>query len=126
MEIIITSELKMIYTSIKFIISALLIVLVSEMSKRSTLFGALLASLPLISVMAILWLYIDTKNVTEIAVLSKNIFWLVLPSLVLFITLPVFIKLQWPFYIALFSSCALTAISYFGMLFLLKILGTQT
>jgi len=64
----------MIYTIIKVIATSLLIVAISELSKRSSLLGALLASMPLISVLAILWLYIDTKDVAKVSDLATGIF----------------------------------------------------
>ena len=73
------------YYVIKVLVSAALIVLVSEISKRSTILGAVLASIPLVSFLAILWIYLETKDTARIATLSTEIFWLVLPSLVFFI-----------------------------------------
>jgi hypothetical protein len=67
------------YTIIKIIITSLFIVSISELSKRSSLLGALLASLPLTSVLAMLWLYIDTKDTEKVADLAASIFWLVIP-----------------------------------------------
>jgi uncharacterized membrane protein (GlpM family) len=69
-------------TLIKVIITSLLIVAISALSKRSSLLGALLASLPLMSVLAMLWLYSDTKDTGKVADLAAGNFWLVIPSLV--------------------------------------------
>lgn len=110
----------MIYAILKIGISAILIVVVSEIAKRSSLLGAVFASIPLVSVLAMIWLYQDTKNLEQISLLSKNIFWLVLPSLVLFITLPIFIKIGWSFYGALMSGLCLTILAYFLMIWILK------
>jgi len=82
----------MTYTILKFAISAALIVAVSEISKRSSFVGGLFASLPLVSLIAMIWLYRDTGDTQKIAALSTSIFWLVLPSLVLFIALPLLLK----------------------------------
>lgn len=65
----------------KILLSALLIFGISELAKRSSLLGALLASLPLTSLLAIIWLYRETGNVRRIADLAGGMFWLVLPSL---------------------------------------------
>ncbi|MCH9646509.1 MAG: DUF3147 family protein [Proteobacteria bacterium] len=110
----------MIYYLSKVVISALLIVAISEISKRSSLLGALLASIPLVSVMAILWIYIDTKDIEKISQLSTSIFWLVLPSLALFIALPVLLKQGVDFYLSLFISVAITAACYGIMVFILN------
>tara|TARA_Y100000768_G_C23402118_1_gene417762 strand:+ start:101 stop:451 length:351 start_codon:yes stop_codon:yes gene_type:complete len=103
----------MIYNIVKILISAILIALISEVSKRSTFFGAILASIPLVSVMAMIWLYFDTNDSLQVVQLSKSIFWLVIPSLVLFITFPFFIRLQLSFYTALSASLIAMVITYF-------------
>ena len=103
----------MIYNIVKILISAILIALISEVSKRSTFFGAILASIPLVSVMAMIWLYFDTNDSLQVVQLSKSIFWLVIPSLVLFITFPFFIRLQLSFYSALSASLITMVITYF-------------
>src|SRR5215212_8154785 len=82
----------MTYTILKFAISAALIVAISEISKRNSFLGGLFASLPLVSVLAMIWLYRDTRDTQKVAALSTSVFWLVLPSLVLFIALPVLLK----------------------------------
>jgi len=110
----------MIYYIVKVVISALIIVAVSEISKRNTTAGALLASLPLLSVLAFVWMYIETGDVVKISEVSKDIFWLVIPSLVLFIALPVFLKLQINFYFSLLISSVLTAGAYIILLMILK------
>ena len=80
------------YYIIKVLVSAVLIVAISEISKRSSFWGGILASVPLVSVLAFIWLYIDTKSVEKISQLSYSVFWLVIPSLSLFITLPLLLK----------------------------------
>ncbi len=78
---------------IKVLVSATLIVAVTELSKRGgTFWGGVLASLPLTSLLAFIWLYADTRNAAQISELSWTIFWLVLPSLTLFVTLPVLLN----------------------------------
>lgn len=113
------------YTIIKVIITSLLIVTISELSKRSSLFGALLASLPLISVLAIFWLYIDTKDVGKVAELATSVFWLVIPSLVFFISLPILLKKGLNFYLSIGLSMSMTAGCYFLMITLLTRFGIK-
>jgi hypothetical protein len=84
----------MIQYLIKIILSALVIVAVSEVGKRSSFLGALLASLPLISFMAMIWLYVDTKDTDKVAKLSVDIFWLVLPSLMFFLLFPFLLRMK--------------------------------
>lgn len=108
------------YYTIKILLSALIIVAVSEIAKRSSFLGALLASLPLTSLLAFVWLYLDTGDAQKVAALSADIVWLVLPSLVLFIVLPLLIKLGWNFWLSLGVSICATALCYGLMLFLFK------
>ena len=115
----------MLYYIIKVITSALLIVLISEISKRSSFIGGLLASIPLISILAFIWLYIDTKDPEKVIALAYSIFWLVLPSLVLFIILPILLRFGMNFYISLLISIVITAISYWLMLILLGCIGIK-
>jgi hypothetical protein len=82
----------MIYYAVKLLLSALIIVVVSEIAKRQPAWAGALASLPMVSLLAIVWLYVDTKSGAQVASLCWSIFWLVLPSLVLFAVLPVLLK----------------------------------
>jgi peptidoglycan/LPS O-acetylase OafA/YrhL len=77
---------------IKIILSALVITFVAEIAKRFTFVAAIAASLPLTSILALIWLYHDTKDVQKIIDLSSSIFWAVLPSLLFFIVLPLLLK----------------------------------
>ena len=82
----------MAYLIFKTLISAVIIVAISELARRSSFAGALLASLPLVSVLAMVWLYIDTRDSAQVAALSTGVFWLVLPSLGFFLCLPLLLK----------------------------------
>ena len=115
----------MIYTLSKIMITSLLIVAISEISKRSSFIGALLASLPLISVLAMVWLYIDTKDVTKVSELASNVFWLVIPSLAFFISLPLLLKRGLDFYLSMGLSMLLTAGCYFLLIKILLRFGVQ-
>ncbi|OFZ19035.1 MAG: hypothetical protein A2Z20_09810 [Bdellovibrionales bacterium RBG_16_40_8] len=100
------------FYAVKVIISALLIVAASELAKRSPSLGGIIASLPLTSLLAIIWLYRDTNDIQQIQSLSYGILWAVIPSLALFITLPLFLKLGWRFEISLSAACTVTFLSY--------------
>lgn len=113
------------YAFIKLFISAGLIVIISEISKRSSLMGSLLASLPIVSVLAMIWLYLDTKNIQAVSLLSRDIFWLVLPSLILFLVLPLLLKYKINFYAALTIAASLTICGYFFMIIILKKFGIR-
>src|SRR3954469_3921491 len=110
----------MIQYIIKLLISAAIIVAVSEISKRSTFIGGLLASLPLTSFLAMLWLYHDTHDAPKVAALSTSIFWLVLPSLAFFIALPALLKTNLNFYASFATATAIMLVCYGLMLLILK------
>ena len=116
----------MLYYTIKILLSSLVIVAVSEIAKRSSLLGALLASLPLTSLLAFVWLYLDTGDVQKVASLSSDIFWLVLPSLPLFLVLPILIKMGWGFWLSLATGALATAACYGVMLLAFKQFSVQS
>jgi small-conductance mechanosensitive channel len=113
----------MAYLIFKTIISAAIIVAVSEISKRSSLLGAILASLPLVSYLGIIWLYIDTGSQAKVAQLSKSVFWMVIPSLSFFIVFPILLKTELNFYLSLFISTVIMVSVYFIMIFILQRIG---
>lgn len=113
----------MLAVAIKVVVTALLVVAISEVAKRSSLLGAVLASIPLTSVLAMIWLYADTGDAAKVADLATSIFWLVLPSLALFIALPLLLRAGWGFVPSLAVSCAITVACYFLMLAILKRFG---
>ena len=84
--------MAVLYYLVKVLITSVLVVAVSEVAKRSSLVGAILASIPLTSVLAMIWLYVDTGNTARVSALATSVFWLVLPSLVLFLALPWLLK----------------------------------
>ncbi len=108
----------MTYYALKVLVSAVLIVAVSEIAKRSTFIGGLIASLPLVSILAFVWLYVDTRSAEKIAALSYSIFWLVLPSLSLFVALPWLLKKTGNFYLSLGGAIA-TMLAIYGILVLI-------
>jgi hypothetical protein len=108
---------------IKVALSAILIVAVSEASKKSSLIGGILASVPLLSVLALIWLYIDTKDTQKISQLSTSVFWLVIPSLSLFLVLPILLKMKVDFYLALSISIIIMILFYYVMIFILGKFG---
>lgn len=111
------------YIIFKIIITALIVVAISEISKRSTILASLLASIPLISVLAISWIYFETKDITNIVNLSKNIMLLIPPSLIFFIVLPITINMNINFIYSMLISISSTAIVYVIYIYLLKIIG---
>ena len=115
----------MTYYIIKILITTTLVILISEITKRSSFMGSLLASLPLTSYLAMIWLYVDTANVEKVAGLSTGIFWLVIPSLSLFLLLPLLLKKEINFYFSLGISTLLMILFYFTMVFFLNKVGVK-
>jgi hypothetical protein len=115
----------MLYATLKVLLTSVLVVAVSETAKRSALFGAVIASIPLTSVLAMIWLYIDTGDTEKVARLASGIFWLVLPSLVLFVSLPLLLRGGVEFYASLAISVAATVAAYFVMIYGLRLVGVE-
>jgi len=110
---------------LKIVVTTALIVIISEIAKRSTLMGGILASIPLVSVLAIIWLYVDTKNTELISDFSMSVFWLVIPSLVFFLALPVLLHKGLSFYISLSLAIVITIVCYYLMIIALVKLGIK-
>lgn len=105
----------MTYLIVKALVSGIIIALASEVARRSPGWGALLVSLPTVSLLTFIWLYIDTRDPERIATLSESAFWFFLPSMPLFLLLPATLRAGVPFWLALLAACALTIILYFAM-----------
>jgi hypothetical protein len=103
----------MLYLILKALLSGVIIMAVSEIAKRSPAFGALVASLPLVSVLAIIWLWRDTGDTARIANHAEATFWYVLPSLPMFLAFPYMLRQGVGFWVALVAACALTVVLYF-------------
>jgi hypothetical protein len=110
---------------LKILISSIFIAASTELARRSTLFGAVLISLPVTSVLAIIWLYRDTGDIAQVQNYSMGIFWAVIPSLILFVSLPLFLKQGIRFEFSLGLSCLATFLSYLLFGFLLSKFGIK-
>lgn len=105
----------MLYLAIKALISGIIIAAVSEIAKRSPGFGALVASLPLVSVLGMIWLWRDTHDPVGMATHARATFWFVLPSLPMFLAIPALLARGVPFWGALAAGCLLTITLYLAM-----------
>ena len=103
------------FSILKTIMSAIIITMVSEIAKRSPAFAALIASLPLVSVLGMIWIYQETNDIPRIAAHSEATFWFVLPSLPMFLVLPLMLRHGMGFYLALALNCVMTALLYLAM-----------
>src|SRR3954468_20626294 len=103
----------MLYFVIKCALSGIIIAIVSEVAKRSPALGALIVSLPLVSLLAILWLWRDTGDVERIAGHAESTFWYVLPSPPMFLVMPMMLRSGFPFWPTLGTLIVLTVGLYF-------------
>jgi hypothetical protein len=106
----------MLYLLIKASLSGIIIAAVSEIAKRSPGVGALVASLPLISVLGMIWLWRDTHDPERMAAHAGTTFWYVLPSLPMFLLIPHLLRAGVPFWLALPAGCVLTIGLYLLMM----------
>lgn len=98
----------MLYLLVKAAISGIIVAAVSEVAKRYPGVGALIASLPLVSVLGMIWLWRDKPDVGNMAAHAGATFWYVLPSLPMFLLIPALLTRGVPFWAALGAGCLLT------------------
>ncbi len=115
----------MYYLALKALISGALIAIASTLAKRYPGFGALVASLPLVSVLGMIWLWTDKPDAENMAAHAGATFWYVLPSLPMFLAIPVLLRHGFSFWLALALGCALTIALYVLMTWLAPRFGLQ-
>ncbi|MBO94445.1 MAG: hypothetical protein CMI32_06045 [Opitutales bacterium] len=102
------------YLLIKTGLTAVIIVVVSEVVKRNEILGSLIASLPIVSVLTMMWVFGETGNSEKIIKYSTGTFWYVLPSLPMFLILPWLMQNGWGFHLALLTCVLMTGGLYFA------------
>ncbi|MBJ6121954.1 DUF3147 family protein [Sphingomonas mollis] len=102
----------MVWFVVKSLLSGVIVATVSEVARRSPGFGALVASLPLVSILGMMWLWHDTGDPERLAAHAGATFWYVLPSLPMFLVIPLLIRGGLHFWWALAAGCALTVLLY--------------
>lgn len=113
----------MLYLTLKAALSGIIVMVVSEVSRKYPGIGGLIASLPLISLLGILWLWRDTQDVERIAAHSQATFWFVLPSLPMFLVLPLALRYGVNFWVALVGVCLMTISLYVLTFWMLPKIG---
>ncbi len=106
------------YLLLKAVISGVLIALASEVARKNAGLGALIASLPLVSVLGMIWLWHDTKDPIRLANHASATLWYVAPSIPMFIVIPALLRHGTPFWLSLGLGCGLTFMLYLLMLWL--------
>ncbi|HEY2658698.1 MAG TPA: DUF3147 family protein [Caulobacteraceae bacterium] len=115
----------MLYLVVKALLSGAIVAAVSEIAKRYPGFGGLVASLPLVSVLGMMWLWRDTHDPVRMAAHASGIFWFVLPSLPMFLLIPALLKRGAPFWGALAAGCVLTMALYLATIWIGPRLGLK-
>jgi len=115
----------MLYLFAKAALSGVLVAIVSEVARRFPGWGGLIASLPLISVLGMIWLWRDTADPVRMAAHASATFWFVLPSLPMFVLIPKLLRRWAGFWPALVAGCALTIALYSLMVWLGPKLGLR-
>lgn len=115
----------MLYLALKAAISGVLIAVASTLAKRYPGFGALIASLPLVSVLGMVWLWGEKPDAENMAAHAAATFWYVLPSLPMFLLIPMLMRHGVHFWLALLAGCGLTIALYATMTWLGPRFGLQ-
>lgn len=102
----------MLYLLIKALLSGALVAAVSEIARRYPGWGGLVASLPLTSLLAMLWLWRDSGDSERVAQLSASTIWFFLPSMPLFIALPILLRSGVGFWLSMGIGVAATILLY--------------
>ena len=108
----------MLYLFAKAAISGIMIAAASEVARRWPGWGALIVSLPLVSILAMLWLWHDTRDPVRMASHVEATFWFVIPTLPMFLLIPAMLRQGHSFWVALAAGCALSIVLYLGMIWL--------
>ena len=106
----------MLYLLIKAALSGVIIAFASEVARRWPGWGALIVSLPLVSVLAMIWLWRDTRDPLRLAAHAEATFWFLLPTLPMFLLIPLMMRQGFSFWLALGAGCALTVVLYLTMI----------
>lgn len=99
---------------INTIVSAVVIALSAELSKKSNVLSALLISLPMSSILLLSIIYFRTNDVQKVSEISYSILWFILPSLIFFIILPLLLKQGLNYWVSLILSCLFLSVVYSG------------
>lgn len=101
----------MLWLAVKYLITAGTVVLVSELAKRSDRIGGLVAALPLVTVLTLIWLYLERQTTEKIANHAWYTFWYVIPTLPMFLVFPALLP-RAGFWLSLLACVALTLVCF--------------
>jgi hypothetical protein len=108
----------------KYLISAGVVVVISEVAKRSGKLGGLMAALPLITLLSMVWMYIEQAPEAKIAEQASFTFWYVIPTLPMFLVFP-FLLARFGFWSSMGIGAALTIACFIVLSILLRQFGIE-
>ncbi len=108
----------------KYLLTAAVVVLVSEVARRSDRLGAVIASLPLVTVLTLIWLHVENQPELKISNHAYYTFWYVLPTLPMFLAFPWLLS-RLGFWLALFTSAVITALCFVALALAMKKFGVS-
>ncbi len=112
----------MTYIIIKYLITAGVVVLVSELAKASDKLGGFIAALPLVTLLALIWLHVENQPIVKLANHAYYTFWYVIPTLPMFLLFPYLLP-KWGFWLTLTSCIVFTLLIFYFYVICLKRFG---
>lgn len=113
---------------LKFLITSGLVVLISEVARRSDRLGALIAALPMVTVLAMIWMSVELKGQEQTEKIANHAyytFWYVLPTLPMFLLIPWMLRRGYHFGLSLLAGCVMTAILFVLTAWFMKRFGVE-
>jgi len=108
----------------KYLITAALVVVIAEVSKQNVKWGGLIAALPIMTLLALIWMHLDHQPDAKLASFSYYTFWYVLPTLPLFLIFPALLA-RFGFWPALLASVLATALIFAACAWALRRYGVN-
>jgi hypothetical protein len=108
----------------KYLLTAAVVVVVSELAKRSDKLGALVAALPLVTLLTLIWLYVEQQPAQKIANHAWYTFWYVLPSMPMFLAFPLLLP-RLGFWPTLLACVIITLLSFALLVFVTRRFGIE-
>jgi hypothetical protein len=115
----------MLYLLAKAALSGAIVAAVAEIARRFPGWGGLVASLPLVSLLAMTWLYVDTRDTARVADLASSAFWFFLPSMPMFLIIPALLRSGWSWGATMAVAIAVTLVLYAAMFWAAPRLGIR-
>ncbi len=114
----------MLWILFKLLMTSGMVVLISEVAKRSDRLGGLIAALPLVTVLTLIWLYLEKQPESKIANHAWYTFWYVVPTLPMFLAFPFLLK-RFGFWATLSMSVVITLITFYIFAKIVKLYGIE-